>query len=265
MRTIETLVADKIASGMTINQAESIVCQEIILNKISNSPLADNVLIKGGVVMFNLTKNIRRSTEDLDFDLLRYDISESSIRQFIKILNKSNPNYHVSLDDIKELKQDDYKGKRVYTIIEDATRKINFKLDIGVHTLLAIEQERLCFSFGEEGDVFLRVNPPEQIFAEKAYSLAKHGPLTTRFKDIYDMYYLINNGKLNKYIVKNCFELLSIKGLYGINSIEDICEKVNDTLEDRQFLNLLHSSKDKWLDDDISVVVKTIRDFIYSI
>ena len=50
------------------------------------------------------------------------------------------------------------------------------------------------------------------------------------------MYYLINNGKLNKYIVKNCFELLSIKCLYGINSIEDICEKVNDTLEDRQFL-----------------------------
>lgn len=167
---------------MTINQAESIVCQEIILNKISNSPLTDSVLIKGGVVMFNLTKNIRRSTEDLDFDLLRYDISESSIRQFIKILNKSNPNYHVSLDYIKELKQDDYKGKRVYTIIEDATRKINFKLDIGVHTLLAIEQERLCFSFGEEGDAFLRVNPPEQIFAEKAYSLAKHGPLTTRLK-----------------------------------------------------------------------------------
>lgn len=265
MKTIEKMVADKIASGMTINQAESSVCQEIILNKISNSPLADNVLVKGGVVMFNLTKNIRRSTEDLDFDLLRYDISEQSIKLFIKNLNKSNPSCRVSINDIKELNQDDYKGKRVYTTIEDTTRKIKFKLDIGVHTLLAIEQNQLCFSFNDNEDVFLRVNPPEQIFAEKAYSLAKHGPLTTRFKDIFDMYYLIINDKLNKPIVKKCFELLSIKGVYDIYSIEDICERVSETLEDGQFLNLLQSSKDKWLDDDISLVVKTIIDFIYSI
>lgn len=263
MKKIETLVAEKIALGMTINQAESSVCQQIILNKISKSPLADNVLLKGGVVMFNLTKNIRRSTEDIDFDLIRYDISDTSVREFIRILNKNDSSYRISVSSIEELNQDDYKGKRVYTTIQDSSRSIGFKLDIGVHTLLAIEQENLCFSFAD--DVFLKVNPPEQIFAEKAYSLAKHGPLTTRFKDVFDMYYLIINKTINRAMVKKCFELLSIKGLYGIKSLEDICEKLNDTLEDKQFLKLLKSTKDRWLDDDISLIAKTILDFVYSI
>lgn len=41
MKTIEEMLVKLVSEGLTINQAESIVCQQIILNKISKSPLAE--------------------------------------------------------------------------------------------------------------------------------------------------------------------------------------------------------------------------------
>lgn len=42
------------------------------------------------------------------------------------------------------------------------------------------------------------INSKEQIFVEKLKSLLKFGITSTRFKDIFDFYYLINNENLNK-------------------------------------------------------------------
>ena len=264
MKTVEEMLAKLVSEGLTINQAESIVCQQIVLDKISKSPLADNVLLKGGVIMFHITGNNRRTTVDLDFDVIRYDISDPSIKAFIRLLNKYDTNYSIRVIDISELKQDDYHGKRVIVDISDKTRTIKFKLDIGVHTLLAIEQQTLCFSFGEE-NVMLKVNPPEQIFSEKLYSLAKHGALSGRYKDIYDMFYLIKESKIDKRIVKQCLELLTMNGLHNIHSIEDICERVSFALEDKEFMSHLSTSKDKWVDEESETVVKEVLDFIYSL
>lgn len=41
MKTIEETLVGLISSGLTVNQAESIACQQIILNKITKSPLAE--------------------------------------------------------------------------------------------------------------------------------------------------------------------------------------------------------------------------------
>lgn len=265
MRTIEEMIDNYVSKGMTSNQAENYVCQEIILHKISQSTLANNVLIKGGVVMFNLTRNLRRSTSDLDFDFIRYDISEESIRLFADLLNKYDQKYKVKVTKIEPLHQEDYKGKRVWTLISDNTYKIRFKLDIGVHTLLAIEQVDACFYFDENNRITLKVNPPEQIFAEKLYSLAKLGALSMRVKDVFDMYYFIDEKMLDKKVIKKCIELLTIKQTKGISSLEDICDIVSKVFEDKEYINRIKNAEEKWIDVDYQIVLKTILDFIYSI
>lgn len=264
MITIKEMVNNYISSGMTLNQAESSACQKIIISKISKSKLADNVLLKGGVVMFNLTKNIRRTTADLDFDFIRYDISDVSLNLFFEMLNNVDAQYTLKILSIRDLNQDDYQGKRVITSVSDKTRIIKFKLDIGVHTLMAIEQNTTCFSFDGE-KLFLKVNPIEQIFSEKLYSLAKHGALSTRYKDVFDMYYLIKNEKMDKKLVKKCLELLTIKKLFNLNTIEDVIERVDDTLEDKQFANYVVNAKEKWIDADYTFVKESILDYINSI
>lgn len=39
--------------------------------------------MKGGVVMCELTKTVRRTTMDIDIDFVRYSISETSIKRVV--------------------------------------------------------------------------------------------------------------------------------------------------------------------------------------
>jgi len=43
--------------------------------------------IKDGVVMRSKTNNIRRATQDLDMDFIRYSLANDSIEMFIRKLN----------------------------------------------------------------------------------------------------------------------------------------------------------------------------------
>lgn len=62
------------------------VCQDIVLKAISKSSLSKNVTIKGGVLMRNMTRNIRRATQDMDIDFIRYSLSDEGLwkRQQLK-------------------------------------------------------------------------------------------------------------------------------------------------------------------------------------
>lgn len=52
------------------------MCQDIILNKISESDFKNNITIKGGVVMHNISKDVRRATRDLDLDFIKYSLDD---------------------------------------------------------------------------------------------------------------------------------------------------------------------------------------------
>jgi len=54
--------------GYSEEYAEAKLCQDIVLLLISKSKYANNVTIKGGVVMRSISNNIRRATLDIDFD-----------------------------------------------------------------------------------------------------------------------------------------------------------------------------------------------------
>ena len=69
--TLEKLVSEKSKEGYIQPIAESIVGQEIIISTISKSPFVDQVALKGGVVMYNISKDARRASRDLDFDFIR--------------------------------------------------------------------------------------------------------------------------------------------------------------------------------------------------
>ena len=78
-------------------EAMSKVSQDIILNKISKSNFKDNITIKGGVVMHNISKDIRRATRDLDLDFIKYSLDDDAIISFINKLNSINDNITISI------------------------------------------------------------------------------------------------------------------------------------------------------------------------
>lgn len=249
--------------GYELADAQARVCQDIVLKAIATSSLSRNVTIKGGVVMRSITNNIRRATQDMDIDFIRYSLSDESIDRFIEKLNCLDGILIKRVGKIEELSQQDYKGKRVYIHIFDGKGDfIESKIDLGVHKHLEIEQEEYCFDIGfDDEGASLLINTREQMFAEKLKSLLKFGSFSTRYKDIYDMYYQC--GKMNEEKLSQCIRtfILEDSGMKE-NNILAIIKRVEHVFRDNTYKKRVDKSDSRWLDDDIEEVFGKILDYL---
>lgn len=177
--------------GYSERNADARVCQDIVLKAISKSNFGRSVTIKGGVVMRSITGDVRRATEDLDLDFIRY-----------------------SLDD--------------------------------------------------EGASLL-INSCEQIFAEKLRSLLRFGPLSTRYKDIFDFCYLKDYVDMTRFV--ECIDTYIIADpSMRENDMEGIRKRVATTFANRQFQkNVEHSGDRNWLQIDVGDAFQMIQTFLDSI
>ena len=227
---------------------EAKLCQDIILLLISKSVYANNITIKGGVVMRSLSNNTRRATLDIDFDFIKYPLTDDGISNFIESLNGI---MGIKIDVIgkpEELKHQDYEGKRVYINIEDQyNSKLTSKIDIGVHKYVNLKQEEYYFDFSFDLDgATLFINSKEQILAEKLKSILKFGFLSTRYKDIYDIYYL--SSIVNKKKTINAFKVLIFDDdKMKEKNVNDIISRLESTFNNRVYIDRLASSDKNWL------------------
>ena len=250
---LEEIRNSYLAEGFSYIDAGSRTCQDVILTLIGRSPLLKNVTIKGGVVMQHLSGDSRRATQDFDLDFIRYSLSDESIKSFVDKLSEQSDDISISITaPLEDLKHQDYKGKRAYITIADNTGiKIDTKLDIGVHKNLNMEQDSYCFDLSKLDDsVTLLINTKEQILVEKLKSLLKFGILSTRYKDIFDMYWLAIYGNLNKEIIMTDIALIVYNDrTMSFKKTAEILSRLETVLNDTKFLNQIAKYKrHNWLD-----------------
>ena len=196
--------------GYEYEDAEAKICQDIILFGISKSKFKNHTTIKGGVVIHSISKDKRRATRDLDLDFIKYSLEDTSIINFINTINATMKDISIEvIGKIKPLHHQDYDGKRVLIKLNDRNNNyIESKIDIGVEKNFDIEQEEYSFNLDIiGGKVNLLINSKEQIFCEKLKSLLRLGFNSTRYKDLFDFYYFINETNLDK---KNYINVLML-------------------------------------------------------
>lgn len=254
-----------INEGYDFLDASAKVCQDILLAKISKSALNRNITIKGGVVMHNISKDSRRATRDLDLDFIKYSLDDKSIKDFIEKLNYPKTDISINIiGKIEELSHQDYNGKRVYIEVKDRKHnEIETKLDIGVHKNFDIEQDEYCFDLNNINEsVTLLINSKEQIFTEKLKSLLKFGFVSTRYKDIFDFYYLINNEYLSKDKLLKCIDIFIFSDeTMKESNLEDIFNRLKRILHNKNYLKNLNTAKNNWLELPIEEVIKSVLDY----
>lgn len=121
------------------------------------------------------------------------------------------------------------------------------KVDVGVHTRKDIRQVECAFAaLADESDKTLLANSKEQIFAEKLLSLLRHGFLSTRGKDIYDMFYLMD--KVNLQQLRTLVATLIVQNRRcPIREPRRIVEFVSEVFVNRRFMRTLSSRDSNWL------------------
>ncbi len=249
--------------GLTRELAAARVCQDVVLKAISIGPLSRNVTIKGGVVMQSLTNDIRRATRDIDLDFIHYSIEDESIREFVKKLDCVEGIKLEIIGNIEELKHQDYHGKSIKVRIGDNYGAyVESKIDIGVHKHLELEQEEYCFDvcMDEKGASLLK-NSKEQSVAEKLRALLIFGSNDKRYKDVYDMYYLMNSIDVEK-LKYNIKVLILDDEKMRENTMEDIVRRVEFALKDKTYLEQLALSRQKWIDEDVEYIATEIVEFL---
>lgn len=222
---LQEVIQKYIKSGYSDELVSSKVSQDLILTAIANSKYNQNITIKGGVVMHNLSNDKRRATRDLDLDFIKYPLDDKSIKNFINELNKSINyiNFEI-IDEIIPLHHQDYKGKRVFLKIKDNYKnEIGTKLDIGVHKLFQLEQEEYIFDF----------------------------------------YYLIDNELLNKEKLEKCFKILIYDDKsINVNNVKDLISQFEKITSSRLYKINLNNPKYNWLDKNIDGVIDKIKDYL---
>lgn len=252
--------------GYNEEHAQARLCQDIILQGIANSKFNRQVTIKGGVVMRNLSSNSRRATLDVDVDLICFPLTDTAIEDFVRTINTVTGIQITKAGSIEDLVHQDYHGKRIYVAATDKEgNSITSKVDIGIHKDLDIKQDEYCFDicYSDDGASLL-MNSPAQIIAEKIKSLLKFGTRSTRYKDIFDIYYL--QEKANRITLKKCIE----RGIYNDASLnipdnQEFNYRLKKILTNKSFKQFMKSSRKNWLDIDDDVVLTGILNFFKSL
>lgn len=165
---------------------------------------------------------------------------------------------------IEELKHQDYHGKRVHLVITDASgTTMETKLDLGVHDKLALEQQELYFDIAlQDEGVTLLANSKEQICAEKLRSLMRIGIASTRFKDVFDVYYLLCREGVDSTALDHAMRTLVYNDpAMRENGRKDARARLKRVLNDRRFRQNLANARNNWLGADVDKDVNGILRF----
>lgn len=254
-----------IQNEYSLFNATARVCQDVVLKKIAASSIKDNVAVKGGILMCALSGNARRATQDIDLDFIRYSISDESVRRFVQILSDVDDGVTISIEgNLKDLSHPDYNGKRADISISDGESIFRTKLDLGVHAKLDIEQNECFFDIAlDDEGVYLLANPFEQAFAEKLKSLVRHGIRSSRFRDLYDIYYLGHREDYDDNRFLACVETLILDDpLMRENEMADIAGRIRRTLSDDGFQKKMEASHRDWTDTSAKEVSGWLIQFL---
>jgi len=94
---------------------------------------------------------------------------------------------------------------------------------------------------------------------EKLKSLLKFGIRTTRYKDIFDIYYLINNAYINKeellYIIHS---LIINDNTMKESNLNDIIKNLKITINNNIFIHNLSDARNNWLGIPVNEVINSV-------
>ena len=126
-----------------------------------------------------------------------------------------------------------------------------------------MKQDEYYFDFNIINEsVSLLINSKEQRITEKLKSLLKFGITSTRFKDIFDFYYLINNENLDKDKLLKYIDILIFQDKnMRENSLENVNRRLSNILNNSRFQSRINTANNNWLEIPIKDVINNVLDY----
>lgn len=178
---------------------------ERLLERISISKYKDNFILKGGMLISAMLGIDSRTTMDMDTTIKGFPLTKDNITNIMdEICNiEIDDNVKLKINKVELIREDDdYGGYRI-TFEAKYNNEMPVIMKIDITTGDKITYKEIEYSFIlmlEDRKIQIWSYNVETIIAEKFEAIVKRGVLSTRIRDYYDVYMLINTQ--NKIIDK---------------------------------------------------------------
>ena len=255
-------------SGKSLQLLLQLFCQEEFLRRLSKSKYADNLVLKGGMFIYTLSHFASRSTVDIDFLLQQQPGSIEDVKRMVaEIISVDSENIFIQLTSQSYetiSPQRKYKGVSFQLVGQIKNTKTPFNVDIGIGDVIIPEPEKLTVTVQLED-----FNPPtvlayslESTVAEKFEALIQRQLLTSRMKDIYDIYYLSNQFDFDGDLLQQAIwqTIINRKTFYEADSLDKVIALSADPEIQVRWRQFLYRTKLPEL--DLEVVFQGIERFL---
>lgn len=246
----------------------NLFCQEEFIRRLSNSRYKDNLILKGGFLLYTISEFTTRPTIDADYLLKNYSNEKDKIEKLVsEIISVSSGNELIdiqirSLETISEFKE--YPGIRANLIGIIGRTKTPFSIDFGIGDIVipSLVERTLPVLLSEFKKPRIFTYSLESTVAEKIDAIILLMEITGRMKDFYDIYYIATSFNFEgRKLQEAIYEILTNRGrAYERNSISDILRLTKNIEIQRRWNNFCDKVLNYEL--DFTVVVKVIIDFI---
>ena len=244
---------------------------EHVLMRLEKSMYRDNIILKGGVLLSSIIGEDLRTTKDIDATLKSLPLNIDSIRNIFEEIFSIDINDNVNFEivNIKDIRlEDEYSGFKIN--VKGTFDKIrnNFFIEITTGDIITPKEIKYKYnSIFENKRINIMAYTIETIIAEKFESIISKNITTTRAKDFYDLYMLMNKHKNdinNKNLVKaleNTFNKRNTE--FNIDNFKEIVEilKESNTLKKvfTDYQQKLEYTKVVSFDDTIKAINEIIK------
>lgn len=187
---------------------------ERILERISISKYKDNFILKGGMLISAMLGIDSRTTMDMDTTIKGFQLTKDNITNIMdEICNiEIDDNVTLKINKVELIREDDdYGGYRItFEAKYNNEMPVIMKIDITTGDKITYKEIEYSFTLMlEDRKIQIWSYNVETIIAEKFEAIVKRGVLSTRIRDYYDVYMLINtqNKIIDKKTLKDAITL----------------------------------------------------------
>lgn len=170
---------------------------ERLLERISISKYKDNFILKGGMLISAMLGIDSRTTMDMDTTIKGFPLTKDNITNIMdEICNiEIDDNVTLKIKKVELIREDDdYGGYRItFEAKYNNEMPVIMKIDITTGDKITYKEIKYSFTLMlEDRKIQIWSYNVETIIAEKFEAIVKRGVLSTRIRDYYDVYMLIN-------------------------------------------------------------------------
>ncbi len=216
--------------GIAFQQLLNLFFQEEFIRRLAQSNYREQLILKGGFLLYSISGFTTRPTVDADYLLKSHSNELGSVEKLVRsIINQSSNNELMeieirSIEPISEMKE--YHGIRVNLIGYIGKTKTPFSIDFGVGDTIvpsALTRTLPVLLEGFDKPTILTYSL-ESTISEKLDAIIRFMEATGRMKDFYDIYYLATSFEFEgRKIQEAIYETFSKRGTpYEKDSIQVI-------------------------------------------